>query len=58
MDLGHHRPRRLSAAEGARTRAAKKRLENVSLVLVAAGLLNVIRVLVAGKLPGRATGSS
>jgi hypothetical protein len=37
---------------------AKKRLENVSLALVAAGLLNVIRVLVAGKLPGRTTGSS
>jgi hypothetical protein len=37
---------------------AKKRLEHVSLVLVAAGLLNVVRVLVAGKLPGQATGSS
>jgi hypothetical protein len=32
---------------------AKKRLETVSLVLVAAGLLNVIRVLVTGRLRGR-----
>ncbi len=36
----------------------KKRLERVSLVLVAGGLINVIRLLVTGKLPGRATESS
>jgi hypothetical protein len=30
----------------------------VSIVLVAAGLLSVIRVLVTGKLPPRATGGS
>jgi len=36
----------------------KNRLDKVSLVLVAGGLINVIRVLVTGKLPGRATGSS
>jgi hypothetical protein len=36
----------------------KKRLERVSLVLVAGGLINVIRLLVTGKLPGRASASS
>jgi hypothetical protein len=36
----------------------RKRLQNASLVLIAIGLVNVIRVLVAGKLPGRATESS
>ena len=33
--------------------AAEKRLANVSLVLVAAGLLGVVRLLVTGKLPER-----
>jgi hypothetical protein len=36
----------------------KARLEKVSLVLVAGGLINVIRLLVTGKLPGRDTESS
>jgi hypothetical protein len=36
----------------------KKRLENVSLVLVAAGLLGVVRLLITGKLPGRTPGVS
>jgi hypothetical protein len=36
----------------------KQRLERVSLVLVAAGLLSIIRVFVTGKLPRRAAGVS
>ena len=48
MDLGHHRPRRLSAAEEARARF-QKRLTIASIVLVAAGLISVIRLLATGK---------
>jgi hypothetical protein len=36
----------------------KQRLDRVSIVLVAAGLLSVVRVLVTGKLPPGATGGS
>jgi len=36
----------------------RKRLEKVSLVLVAGGLINVVRILVTGKLPGRDTESA
>jgi hypothetical protein len=52
MDVGHHRPGQLSTAEAAQARG-KRRLGLVSMVLIAVGLIGVIRLLISGKRPAR-----
>jgi hypothetical protein len=49
--VGYPAPKKL-------TSRGEKRLRTVSLGLIAIGLINVIRLLVSGKLPGRSAGSS
>ena len=49
MDVGHHRPGRLPPKK--LTPQAEKRLGIVSLVLIAVGLIRVIRLLATGKRP-------
>ena len=50
MDVGHHRPGRLPAAKETLARG-RERLGIVSIVLVAVGLISVVRLLITGKRP-------
>ena len=57
MDVGHHRPDRLSTAQAAHARG-QKRLRIISIVLIALALASALRMLAAGKRPpGSAPGA-